>query len=131
MMYGAMLTERARVWIEKTWQASFLMVYASVDAGTSIGLECHEKQGYHINDAELWVEILDPDKEGYGEVVFTTLCRTTMPLIRYRTKDIARMIHEPCACGRPGARLSKIIGRSDEMVVFGGGNIHTPESGTV
>jgi len=121
---GEMLTERARAWIEKTWQATFLMAYASVDAGTAIGLECHEKQGYHINDAELWVEIVDPDEEGYGEVVFTTLGRTTMPLIRYRTKDIARFIHEPCPCGRPGWRLSKIIGRADEMVVFGGGNIH-------
>lgn len=121
---GEMLTERARAWIEKIWQATFLMAYASVDAGTAIGLECHEKQGYHVNDAELWVEIVDPDEEGYGEVVFTTLSRTTMPLIRYRTKDIARFIHEPCPCGRPGWRLSKIIGRADEMVVFGGGNIH-------
>jgi phenylacetate-CoA ligase len=121
---GEMLTERARGWIEKTWQATFLMAYASVDAGTAIGVECHEKQGYHVNDAELWVEIVDPDDEGYGEVVFTTLSRTTMPLIRYRTKDIARLIQEPCPCGRPGRRLSKIIGRADEMVVFGGGNIH-------
>ena len=121
---GEMLTERARAWIEKTWQATFLMAYASVDAGTAIGVECHEKQGYHVNDAELWIEIVDADEEGYGEVVFTTLSRTTMPLIRYRTKDIARLIHEPCPCGRPGRRLSKIIGRADEMVVFGGGNIH-------
>ena len=121
---GEMLTERARAWIEKTWQAIFLMAYASVDAGTAIGVECQEKQGYHVNDAELWVEIVDPDEEGYGEVVFTTLSRTTMPLIRYRTKDIARLISEPCSCGRPGRRLSKIIGRADEMVVFGGGNIH-------
>jgi phenylacetate-CoA ligase len=121
---GEMLTERARAWIEKTWQATFLMAYASVDAGTAIGLECQEKQGYHINDTELWIEIVDADEEGYGEVVFTTLGRTTMPLIRYRTKDIARLIHAPCTCGRPGRRLSKIIGRADEMVVFGGGNIH-------
>ena len=121
---GEMLTERARTWIEKTWQATFLMAYASVDAGTAIGVECHERKGYHVNDAELWIEIVDPDEEGYGEVVFTTLSRTTMPLIRYRTRDIARLIHERCACGRPGKRLSKIIGRADEMVVFGGGNIH-------
>jgi phenylacetate-CoA ligase len=121
---GEMLTERAREWVEKTWSADFLMAYASVDAGTYIGLECYKKQGYHINDAELWVEIVDSDTEGYGEVVFTTLTRTTMPLIRYRTKDIARLISEPCPCGRPGLRLSKIIGRADEMVVFGGGNIH-------
>src|SRR5215468_2949352 len=121
---GEMLTERARAWIEKTWQAIFLMAYASVDAGTAIGVECQEKQGYHVNDAELWVEIVDPDEEGYGEVVFTTLSRTTMPLIRYRTKDIARLISEPCPCGRPGLRLSKIVGRADELVVFGGGNIH-------
>jgi len=121
---GEMLTERARTWIEKTWQATFLMAYASVDAGTAIGVECHERQGYHVNDAELWIEIVDPDEEGYGEVVFTTLSRTTMPLIRYRTRDIARLMHEPCPCGRPGRRLSKIIGRADEMVVFGGGNIH-------
>lgn len=121
---GEMLTERARGWVEKTWKADFLMAYASVDAGTYIGIECHHKQGYHINDADLWVEIIDPDEEGYGEVVFTTLSRTTMPLIRYRTRDVARLIHEPCPCGRPGLRLSKIVGRSDEMVVFGGGNIH-------
>ena len=121
---GEMLTERARGWIEKTWQAMFLMAYASVDAGTAIGVECEVRQGYHVNDAELWVEIINGDEEGYGEVVFTTLSRTTMPLIRYRTKDIARLINEPCTCGRPGRRLSKIIGRADEMVVFGGGNIH-------
>ena len=121
---GEMLTERAREWVEKTWSADFLMAYASVDAGTYIGIECYKKQGYHINDAELWVEVVDPDTEGYGEVVFTTLTRTTMPLIRYRTKDVARMIHEPCPCGRPGLRLSKIVGRADELVVFGGGNIH-------
>jgi len=121
---GEMLTERARGWIENTWQATFLMAYASVDAGTAIGVECEVRQGYHVNDAELWVEIINADEEGYGEVVFTTLSRTTMPLIRYRTKDIARLINEPCTCGRPGRRLSKIIGRADEMVVFGGGNIH-------
>ncbi|MBI4488244.1 MAG: phenylacetate--CoA ligase family protein [Deltaproteobacteria bacterium] len=121
---GEMLTERAREWVEKTWSAEFLMAYASVDAGTYIGIECYKKQGYHINDAELWVEIVDPNKDGYGEVVFTTLLRTTMPLIRYRTKDVARLIKEPCPCGRPGPRLSKIVGRSDEIVVFGGGNIH-------
>ena len=121
---GEMLTERARSWIEKSWQTIFLMAYASVDAGTSIGIECRNKQGYHLNDSDLYVEIINSDKEGYGEVVFTTLTRTTMPLIRYRTKDIARFIEEPCPCGRPGLRLSKIIGRADEMVVFGGGNIH-------
>src|SRR5262249_33262416 len=79
-------------WIEKTWQATFLMAYASVDAGTAIGVECHERKGYHVNDAELWIEIVDLDEEGYGEVVFTTLSRTTMPLIRYRTRDIARLV---------------------------------------
>jgi len=89
---GEMLTERARAWIEKTWQATFLMAYASVDAGTAIGVECHERKGYHVNDAELWIEIVDLDEEGYGEVVFTTLSRTTMPLIRYRTRDIARLV---------------------------------------
>jgi phenylacetate-CoA ligase len=121
---GEMLTERTRSWIEKIWQATFLMAYASVDAGTSIGIECQNKQGYHLNNSDLYVEVIQPDNEGYGEVVFTTLSRNTMPLIRYRTKDIARLIKEPCPCGRPGPRLSKIIGRSDELVVFGGGNIH-------
>ncbi|MFQ5683288.1 MAG: phenylacetate--CoA ligase family protein [Candidatus Binatia bacterium] len=120
---GEMLTERARSWVENTWGTSFLMAYASVDAGTFMGIECEKKQGYHLNQLELFVEIINPDREGYGEVVFTTLTRSTMPLIRYRTKDIARLIQEPCPCGRPGSRISKIVGRSDEMIVFGGGNI--------
>ena len=57
-------------------------------------------------------------------VVFSTLCRRTMPLIRYRTRDVARMLPEPCKCGIPAPRISRIHGRRDELVVASGGNLY-------
>jgi len=72
---GEMLTERAREWVEKTWSADFLMAYASVDAGTYIGIECYKKQGYHINDAELWVEIVDSGNVHQGRMMGYGRCK--------------------------------------------------------
>jgi len=121
---GEMITEDARKAVEEFWGGKLLMTYASVDAGSNIGSECPLQTGYHINEFDLMVEIVEPDSSGYGEVVLTTLTRTTMPLIRCRTKDIAKIIEEPCRCGFPSKRLSKILGRKDEIVVCGAGHIH-------
>ena len=70
------------------------------------------------------MEILDPDDEGYGEVVITTVRRSVMPLIRYRTRDVARLVTESCPCGLPLRRLSPLRGRSDEIIASVWGNVH-------
>jgi phenylacetate-CoA ligase len=70
------------------------------------------------------VEIADSNEDGYGEVVFTTLNRMTMPLIRYRNRDISRIIDRECPCGVKHRRLERMRGRADEMVVASGGNLY-------
>jgi phenylacetate-CoA ligase len=118
------VTERLRGLIEGYWHAPLYMTYASTELGASLGAECAEKTGYHVHEYDYAVEILNPDAEGFGEVAFTTLTRSVMPLIRYRTRDVARLIPGPCACGLPFRRLSAIRGRSDELLACVWGNVH-------
>jgi phenylacetate-CoA ligase len=118
------VTERLRGLIEDYWQAPLYMTYASTELGASLGAECTEKTGYHVHEYDYAVEILNPDTEGFGEVAFTTLTRSVMPLIRYRTRDVARLIPGPCPCGLPFRRLSAIRGRSDELLACVWGNVH-------
>ena len=70
------------------------------------------------------MEIADTDSDGYGEIVLTTVNRRVMPLIRYRTGDVARWLPEPCPCGLPLRRLSPLRGRLDEQVSCAWGNLH-------
>jgi phenylacetate-CoA ligase len=121
------MPDAARPWMEKVWQgAKVRMVYASVESSGIIGFEPFDECGrcYHIDENGFLVEITDPDSEGYGEVTFTTLLRKTMPLIRYRNRDISRLIEGPCACGLPFRRLAKMRGRADELIVASGGNLY-------
>jgi phenylacetate-CoA ligase len=118
------LTDHLRDLIENYWGVPLYMAYASTELGASLGAECRAKAGYHLNEYDYAVEVVDPDAEGYGEIVFTTLTRGVMPLIRYRTGDIARLIPEPCACGLPFRRLSAIRGRSDEVIACVWGDVH-------
>jgi phenylacetate-CoA ligase len=87
-------------------------------------MECLRRAGYHLDEFNFWFEIIEPDAEGYGELVVTTLSRRTMPLIRYRVRDITRWVEEPCPCGATLRRIEKIRGRRDEMVVMGAGNMY-------
>ncbi|MBI2209156.1 MAG: phenylacetate--CoA ligase family protein [Deltaproteobacteria bacterium] len=121
---GGGITRRTRARIESFWEAPLCMTYGSTEAGTLLGFECLQRDGYHLNEFDFYVEILDPDSEGYGEIVMTTVHRTVMPLIRYRTRDVARIIDEPCPCGLPFRRLSSLRGRSDEVVASVWGNVH-------
>lgn len=116
----------AIAWMEEVWQgAKVKMAYASVEQGSAIGFQpCDHRDGYHMDDVSYLCEILDPDSEGYGELVFTTLRRNVMPLVRYRTRDVTRMIPEACACGMRSQRIARIRGRSDELVVASGGNLY-------
>jgi len=97
--------------------------------GPGVSGECLQRQGMHIQEDHFLVECIDPgtlepvaDDEP-GELVFTTLTRQAMPMVRYRTRDIASLTHERCSCGRSGVRMSRIKGRSDDMLVIRGVNI--------
>lgn len=121
---GEHLTASARKYIEGFWKCPFIVGYGNVGAGTYVGLECLERKGYHFNDQAFFIECINQDDEGDGEIVITTLNRDTMPLIRYRTGDVARILYDACPCGLPTPRVSRIVGRLDEMVSFAGGNVH-------
>jgi len=97
--------------------------------GPGVGYECLEaKNGLHINEDHLIVEIIDPDTGKVlpygeqGEVVFTTITKEALPLIRYRTRDVSRIIKEPCLCGRTFIRIERISGRTDDMLIIRGVN---------
>ncbi len=120
------MPEAARPWMEEVWQgAKIRMAYGTVESGGTLGFELDPVcKAYHINENNFYAEIADPDENGFGEVTFTTLDRTTMPLIRYRNRDISKIIEEPCYCGLSYRKLAKIRGRTDEMVVASGGNLY-------
>lgn len=97
--------------------------------GPGVGFECPAKNGLHIWEDAFLVEIVNPEtgewvKEGeVGELVLTSLNRTAMPLIRYRTRDLTRFITEPCPCGRTHVKIARILGRTDDMFIIKGVNI--------
>lgn len=97
--------------------------------GPGVAFECIEKNGMHLWEDNFIMEIIDPETgekmpEGEkGELVLTTLCREAMPILRYRTRDIATIIPGRCKCGRTHRRISRIIGRSDDMIIVRGVNI--------
>lgn len=120
------MPEAARSWMKRVWQgAQVRMVYASVESGGIMAFEPFDECGsYHIDESNFLVEIVDPGPDGYGEVAFTTLARRTMPLVRYRNRDVSRIIEDECPCGLPFRCLAKLRGRTDEMVVASGGNLY-------
>jgi len=118
------MTEGLRRQLQEYWQAPLYMNYASTETGASLGFECRARAGYHLNEYDYAVEIANPDADGYGEIVFTTLTRSVMPLLRYHTRDVARWEPAACACGWPFRRLSPIRGRSDEVIACVWGDVH-------
>ncbi len=97
--------------------------------GPGVSGECLEKAGMHINEDHFYPEIissstLEPLADGeWGELVLTTLTKEGMPVLRYRTKDVTRIIAEPCKCGRTLRRMDRIKGRSDDMLKIRGVNV--------
>jgi len=97
--------------------------------GPGVAVECEEQTGSHIWEDHFFPEIIDteslePQPCGTkGELVFTTLTKTGMPLIRYRTRDITSLTDKPCKCGRTHTRMGKIFGRSDDMLIIRGVNV--------
>src|SRR5437899_5776882 len=121
---GEGITPRTRAELEAFWGAPLCMTYASTEAATILGFECTHRLGYHVNEFDFYLEIAHPDADGYGEIVLTTVNRRVMPLIRYRTGDVARWLSEPCACGLPFRRLSPLRGRLHEQLSCASGNRH-------
>ncbi len=97
--------------------------------GPGVACECECQNGLHVNEDQFIVEIIDPETlevlpEGEkGEVVFTTLCKDASPLIRYRTRDISRIIPGTCECGRTSRRIERLSGRTDDMLIIRGVNV--------
>lgn len=97
--------------------------------GPGVAGECQEKQGLHIFEDHFYPEVIDPDtgetlpvgKE--GELVLTTLTKEAFPLLRFRTGDITSLTIEPCACGRTLARMARVFGRTDDMLIIRGVNV--------
>ncbi|MCA1814849.1 MAG: AMP-binding protein [Acidobacteria bacterium] len=119
---GENMTEQARQRVERIFRAPVFMSYGQTESFGALGVECREQAGYHRNDLNYYFEIADGD-EGCGELVYTTLNRDVMPLVRYRSTDVTRLVEEPCACGLRVSRIGKIRARADEMVVCGMGNV--------
>ncbi len=98
--------------------------------GPGVAFECQEKQGMHVWEDSYILEVINPKtmepvKDGEeGELVFTTLKREGMPILRYRTRDLAVVYPEPCACGRMHRRISRIKGRADDMIIVKGVNMY-------
>ena len=99
--------------------------------GPGVASECHEAQsGLHIWEDHFYAEVIDPDtlevlRPGEaGELVLTTLTKAALPMLRYRTRDITRLIEEPCPCGRTHRRMMRVTGRSDDMLIIRGVNVY-------
>ena len=121
---GENMSEQTRRYIEAAWNTRVYMSYGQTETFGQIGTECPAQHGYHIDDFNLYCEIVDRGEDGYGELVYSTLAREVMPLVRYRSTDITAFIDEPCTCTlRVTRRIAKIRGRSDEMINCGMGNL--------
>lgn len=123
-------SEQMRSDIEKSLGIKAIDIYGLSEVmGPGVAGECMEQNGMHIQEDNFIAEVIDPDTgelmpEGQpGEIVFTTLTKEGLPLIRYRTHDISCVETAKCACGRTTARMKKVTGRSDDMLIIRGVNV--------
>jgi phenylacetate-CoA ligase len=128
-------TEGLREAIEGALGLTALDIYGLSEVmGPGVSAECAEGvDGAHVNEDHFLVEVVDPlsgvplPDDTVGELVFTTLTKEALPLLRYRTGDLASVTHEPCACGRTFARMSRVVGRTDDMLIIRGVNVFPSE----
>ena len=131
-------SEEMRQDIQKTMGIKAYDIYGLTElSGPGVAFECSAQTGMHINEDHFIAEVIDPDTlepvpDGtYGELVFTAITKEAFPLIRYRTRDIVKLSHEPCPCGRTHVKMSKPRGRSDDMLIIRGVNVFPSQIETV
>jgi len=124
-------SDKMRDEIENVLDITALNIYGlSEIMGPGVAMECLEgREGMHVFEDHFLVETIDPETGAVlppgerGELVFTTLTKEAFPLIRYRTRDISRIITAPCRCGRTHHRMDRVTGRSDDMLIIRGVNV--------
>ena len=123
-------SEATRAEIEQKMGIQVYDIYGLSEVmGPGVACECEKQHGLHVCEDQFIIEILDPktlqpvpDGE-WGEVVFTTLCKEGTPVVRYRTRDISRILVGECECGRTFRRMDRIAGRTDDMMILRGVNV--------
>lgn len=123
-------TENMRLELEKKWGIKAYDIYGlSEIMGPGVANDCEYHAGLHVHEDHFFPEIVDPETklplpEGTeGELVFTTLTKEGIPLLRYNTRDLSTLNREVCKCGRTSVRMKKITGRSDDMLIIRGVNL--------
>jgi phenylacetate-CoA ligase len=123
-------TENMRKELEEKLRIKAYDIYGLTEiSGPGVGGECEYQKGTHLWEDHFFPEIVDPEtlepvEPGIqGELVFTTLTKEGMPLIRYRTRDLTSLHYEKCSCGRTAVRMDRILGRSDDMLIIRGVNV--------
>lgn len=131
-------TEEMRCEIEKSLGIKAYDIYGLTEtSGPGVAFECSEQTGMHINEDNFIAEIIDPDTgevlpEGSkGELVFTSITKEAFPLLRYRTRDICVLSRKKCSCGRTLIKMTKPMGRSDDMLIIRGVNVFPSQIETV
>ncbi len=127
---GEPWTEEMRGEIERTLGILAFNNYGLSEViGPGVAGECGAREGMHVSEDHFIVECLDPEtlepvKDGeVGELVFTSLTKEALPVLRYRTRDLAALDRRPCPCGRTGVRMGRVVGRSDDMLIIRGVNV--------
>ena len=131
-------SEEMRQDIQKTLGIKAYDIYGLTEiSGPGVSFECSEQTGMHINEDHFIAEIIDPNTgevlpDGEkGELVFTSITKEAFPLLRYRTRDICVLSREKCSCGRTHVKMSKPMGRSDDMLIVKGVNVFPSQIETV
>jgi phenylacetate-CoA ligase len=123
-------TEQMRLELQEKLGIKAYDIYGLTEIiGPGVGHECECQNGTHLCEDHFYPEIIDPETEeklpegSMGELVFTTITKEGMPLIRFRTRDLTSLNYEKCACGRTSVRMGRILGRSDDMLIIRGVNV--------
>lgn len=131
-------TEEMRKSIEESLNIKAYDIYGLTEImGPGVAYECSAQNGMHVNEDHFIIEIINPETGEHmpdgeqGEIVFSCITKEAFPLLRFRTKDIGVITHEKCACGRTFVRMSKPMGRTDDMLIIRGVNVFPSQVETV
>jgi len=131
-------SEEMRDRLEKKLGIKAYDIYGTAEViGPGVSFECCQQKGMHINEDHFIAEIIDPETcevlpaGSKGEIVFTCITKQAFPILRYRTRDISLLYHDDCSCGRTFMKMSRLMGRSDDMLIIRGVNVFPSQIETV